>query len=113
MSVKRQITEYLDIDLDRLVWCCNRCGRELISARENYKKGCLVNQRDPRTINDPVVREGARGFSADPEWVAVLEFYCPACGVMIETETLPLGHPVTHDIELDLDALKEKAAQGR
>jgi hypothetical protein len=29
---------------------------------------------------------------------------------MIETEYLPPGHPLTHDIELDIDALKEKDA---
>ncbi len=30
------------------MWCCNRCGHELISARENYKKGCLVYiRKDP------------------------------------------------------------------
>jgi hypothetical protein len=27
---------------------------------------------------------------------------------MIENEILPLGHPVTYEIELDVDALKEK-----
>ena len=39
MGTKTQITEYLDIDLEKEVWCCNRCGHELISARENYKEG--------------------------------------------------------------------------
>jgi acetone carboxylase gamma subunit len=27
---------------------------------------------------------------------------------MIEVEALPPGHPITHDIELDMDALKTK-----
>jgi hypothetical protein len=27
---------------------------------------------------------------------------------MIENEYLPPGHPVTHDIELDIDALKKR-----
>jgi acetophenone carboxylase len=27
---------------------------------------------------------------------------------MVENEMLPPGHPVTHDIELDIDKLKEK-----
>ena len=107
MATKRQITEYLDIDLQKEMWCCNRCGKELISARENYKKGCLVRERDPRDIWDPLVDEDFF-YAPDPEWLRVVEFYCPGCGVMVENELLPPGHPVTHDIELDIDKLKSK-----
>ena len=107
MGIKRQITEYLDIDLEKEMWCCNRCGCELMSARENYKKGCLVYERDPRTIYNPVA-EGPVSFCPDPEWVRLVEFYCPNCSVMIEVEMLPPGHPITHDIELDIDKLKQK-----
>ena len=59
MDTKRQITEYLDINLEKELWCCNRCGHELISARENYKKGCLVYiRKDPNTIyNSPIEGE--------------------------------------------------------
>ena len=35
--MKRQITEYLEVDLEREVWCCNRCDKVLGPARENYK----------------------------------------------------------------------------
>ena len=41
-----------------------------------------------------------------PAWCRILEYYCPQCGTMIETEYLPPGHPPLHDIELDIDALK-------
>ena len=27
---------------------------------------------------------------------------------MIENEMLPLGHPITYDLEVDIDALKKK-----
>ena len=108
MGLKRQITECLDIDLEKEMWCCNRCGRELISARENYKRGCLVHPRDPREIYRPVIEGGEWSFCPDSTWMAVVEFYCPGCGVMVETEALPLGHPITHDIELDIDKLKQK-----
>ena len=116
---KRRITEYLDVDLDKDVWCCSRCGHELVDIHQNYKTGCLVYERDVRDIYNAVSTEGfvatpRPGFvalSADPEWVSILEFYCPGCGTMIETETLPKGHPVTYDIELDVPALKEKAAR--
>jgi len=108
MGTKRQITEYLDIDLEKELWCCNRCGYELISAGENYKKGCRVYiRKDLDTIyNSPV--KGPFSFAPEATWAMLVEFYCPGCGVMVENEMLPPGHPVTHDIELDIDALKEK-----
>lgn len=107
MSKRVRITETLDIDIGSLMWCCNRCGNELISAKENYKKGCLVYARDPREVHDPVV-QGEYSWSPDPEWIGIVEFYCPHCQVMFENEYLPLGHPITHDIELDLEALRKK-----
>jgi len=106
-----RITEYLDLDLDREMWLCNRCGRELGSARENYKKGCLLYDRDPREIH-PAIVPGAFSFSPDPLWVRIIEFYCPGCGVQLETEYLPPGHPITHDIELDLDSLRARLQAG-
>ena len=112
MEKKAQITEYLEIDLAREMWCCRKCGRELISARDNYKKGCLIYERNPRTIYDPVV-EGRWSFSPPADWVAILEFYCPDCGIMIETELLPLGHPITYDIELDIDKLNQKHLEAK
>lgn len=105
MENRRRITEYLDIDLERELWCCNRCGGDLIAARENYKKGCLVYERDPREIHRAMV-EGPYSFAPDPEWCRILEFYCPGCGTLLEVEYLPPGHPITHDIELDLEQLK-------
>ena len=106
-----RITEYLDIDLDREQWLCERCGRVLGSARESYKKGCLLYARDPREIHPPIV-EGNFSFAPDPLWVRIVEFYCPGCGTQMETEYLPPGHPITHDIEIDLDALKKRLEAG-
>lgn len=105
--MKVRITEYLDIDLGTERWCCNRCGHELGSARENYKKGCLVAERDPHSVYPPVL-DGEFTFAPDPVWIRIVEFYCPRCGTMIENEFLPAGHPPTHDIELDVDALKKR-----
>jgi len=106
-----RFTEYLDLDLDDERWHCNRCGRELTSAREDYKRGCLVHERDPREVHPPLI-EGEYTFSPDPAWVRIVEFYCPGCGVQIETEYLPPGHPLTHDIEVDVDRLKSRIASG-
>ncbi|MCZ7661771.1 MAG: acetone carboxylase subunit gamma [Thermoleophilia bacterium] len=107
--MKVQMTEYLDIDLTDESWVCRGCGRKLISARENYKHGCLVYDRDPREIHIPLIdvwQEGM-GYAPDPEWCRIIEFYCPGCGVQVEVEYLPPGHPITHDIEVDLDSLRE------
>jgi acetone carboxylase gamma subunit len=106
-----RVTEYLDLDVERERWFCNRCGHELGAARENYKRGCLLYDRDPREIHPSLV-SGEFNFSPDPLWVRIVEFYCPSCGVQMETEYLPPGHPLTWDIEMDLDSLKERLRTG-
>ncbi len=106
-----RVTEYLDLDLDREQWICNRCGRTLGPARENYKRGCLVHDRDPHEIH-PAIVPGSFSFSPDPLWVRIVEFYCPDCGTQVETEYLPPGHPITHDIEIDVEQLKERLRKG-
>lgn len=108
---KIRFTEYLDLDIDRERWTCNRCGHVLGPARDSYKKGCLVHDRDPREIHQPLVSANFN-FSPDPLWVRIVEFYCPGCGTQIETEYLPPGHPITHDIEVDIDSLKERLRKG-
>jgi acetone carboxylase, gamma subunit len=104
---RHRITEYLAIDLERERWTCQRCGHDLGNARESYKKGCLIADRDPREVHPPIV-EGEYGFAPDPDWCQIVEFYCPGCATLLETEYLPPGHPLTHDIELDIDALKAR-----
>jgi acetophenone carboxylase len=109
--MKRRITENLEVDLDRLEWRCHWCGHSLGSARESYKHGCVVAERSPHEIWRPLVDE-KHSFSYDPGWARLVEFYCPGCAAMIEMEMLPPGHPITHDIELDLDALRKRAREG-
>ncbi|MDI3328834.1 MAG: acetone carboxylase subunit gamma [Alicyclobacillaceae bacterium] len=108
-----RITEYLDLDLENEVWCCNRCGHVLASAPENYKTGLLVYERDPREIHRPLLNEEeyAYTFAPDPNWCRLLEYYCPGCGTLVETEYLVPGHPITHDIELDLEWFKRRAEE--
>jgi acetone carboxylase, gamma subunit len=106
-----RITEYLDLDIDREIWVCNRCSHLLGPARDNYKKGCLIYDRDPREVHNPIL-DGHFTFSPDPDWIRIVEFYCPGCGAQVETEYLPPGHPITWDIEIDIDSLKSKLATG-
>jgi acetophenone carboxylase len=103
-----RITEYLDIDLTTRHWTCNRCSCDLGSAERSYKEGCLIADRDPREVHRPFGLDPEFNYSFDPEWVRLVEFYCPNCVVLLETEYLPPGHPLTWDIELDLDALVGK-----
>lgn len=106
--MKVAMTEYLAIDLEREVWECRRCGREIHSARESYKEGLLVYDRDPREIHKPLLDTAkyTRTFAPHPDWCRILEYYCPSCGTMVETEYTVPGHPPLHDMEIDIDALK-------
>lgn len=102
-----RFTEYLDLDLETELWTCHDCGHRLTAARASYKTGCLVAERDPREVHAPVI-DGEYTFAPDSNWIRIVEFYCPGCGRQIETEYLPPGHPITHDIDVDIDALKAR-----
>lgn len=111
--MKIAITEYLRIDLERERWECRRCERDLGAARDNYKRGLLVRDRDPREVHRPLIDTSryAYSFAPDPAYTALLEYYCPGCGTLVETEYTVPGHPPVRDIELDIDSLKRKAAE--
>jgi acetophenone carboxylase len=103
--------QYLDLDLDGERWRCHDCGHDLGDARQNYKRGLLVHDRDPGEVHRPLI-EGEFTFSPNPEWIRIIEFYCPGCGRQVETEYLPPGHPITHDTEIDIDGLKRRLDSG-
>lgn len=111
MTERLRVTEYLELDLDERSWYCERCGHRIGPAEESYKRGCLVHQRDPREVHPPLL-DTEHSFAFDPAWTRIVEFYCPGCGTQIETEYLPPGHPITHDIEIDVDALARRLAVG-
>lgn len=111
MSAVLHITEYVDVNLDTERWSCHDCGRDLGPARENYKHGLLVAERDPREIHPPVI-DGEYTFAPNGDWIRIIEFYCPGCGRQVESEYLPPGHPLTRDIDLDVDAVKARLADG-
>lgn len=111
--MKVYITEYLCIELDSERWHCRRCDQDLGDARDNYKRGLVVYDRNPREIHRPLIDEDKYDstFSPDPAYTALLEYYCPGCGTMVETEYTVPGHPPTRDIDLNIDSLKKKAAE--
>jgi len=106
------ITEYLRINLDTEEWECRVCSHRIGPARHNYKEGLLVYDRDPIEIHPPLLdpKLYRNTFAPNPAWCAILEYYCPSCGTMIEVEYVVPGHPPVHDIELDIDALKAQWA---
>lgn len=106
--MKVYVTDALTIDLAAEQWECRACGDALGSARENYKRFMALRPRDPREIHAPIIDPSRYEFTfaPDPEWLTIVEYYCPSCGHMAEAEYLPPGHPPTHDIEFDIDALK-------
>jgi acetone carboxylase, gamma subunit len=89
------MTEYLDIDLETERWRCRRCDHDIVSARENYKTGTLVYDRDPTEVHRPLIdpERYEFTFAPDPGWCRILEFYCPGCGTMLETEYSPARSP--------------------
>lgn len=111
MTARLHVGEYLDADLDSERWHCHGCGHDFGPVRENYKHGLLVGERDPSEIHPPVI-EGEHTFSPNGEWIRIIEFYCPGCGRQVESEYLPPGHPLTQDIDLDVDAIKKRLADG-
>lgn len=108
MSTRHTVTEYLEIDLGDETWRCRRCDHEIGSARANYKHGLLIAAREPSEVHPPGF-DGASTYAPNADWCRIVECYCPGCGTQVEVEYLPPGHPLTHDIELDIDALKERA----
>ena len=111
MSIIMHVGELLDLDVEQERWLCGKCGHDIGSARDNVKRGLLVGERDPAEVHRPMI-EGPYTFSPDPEWVRILEFYCPGCGLQLETEYLPPGHPITHTTEIDLDSLRRRLQNG-
>ncbi|PWR20264.1 acetone carboxylase subunit gamma [Zavarzinia aquatilis] len=110
--MKVLVTEYLRLDLTRETWECRRCDHEIASARENYKTGLLIHDREPSEIHKPMLdpKRYDFTFAPNPRWCRILEYYCPSCGTLVETEYTVPGHPPTHDIEFDIDALKAQWA---
>lgn len=111
MSEILHVGDNLDLHLEQERWLCGKCGQDLGDAHADVKHGLLVAERDPSEIHRPLI-EAPYTFSPNPEWIRILEFYCPGCGLQIETEYLPPGHPITHTTELDLARIKARLASG-
>ena len=79
--------------LGRRACVCASCGHVYGPAAENYKLGCLINERNPEELQGP--------FAPHPDWLVYREFHCPGCGVQVEVESTPSCMPILFDVELD------------
>lgn len=106
--MKIKMTEALDIDLDKETWCCRKCNHEIGSATKSYKEGLSVYARDPREIHQSIIDPSLyeQTFAPQPEWVRIVEYYCPQCALLVEAEYLPPGHPPLMDMDFNLTSLR-------
>ena len=109
---RETITEYLEIDLETESWHCRVCDHRIGSAREDYKRGLLLHDRDPREVFEARIA-AEYSYAPDPAWCRLVEYYCPGCATQVEVEYAPPGHPLLRDIEIDVDALKERQVRLR
>lgn len=109
--MKLTLTEALAIDLDSATWCCRRCDHPHGSMEKSYKEGLLAYARDPREIHAAILDPAQYGqtFAPQPEWVRIVEYYCPQCALLVEAEYLPPGHPPVDDMRFDLESLRALA----
>jgi len=108
---KVRVTESLDIDLDSEKWCCHACGTAMNSAREPYMKGSLVYEKPTNELYGDTIKlskDTSISYSPNPDYMRLIEFYCPGCGALLSVQYLPPGHPIPTDIQLDVDKLKAK-----
>jgi acetophenone carboxylase len=92
------LTEYLDLVVvngARHLGCA-RCGHVLCDARENYKAHALRIDRPIQAAN-PLIGDPQRFIDAAVEF---RQFYCPACGGLIENEVSRAEDPLLQDIQL-------------
>jgi acetone carboxylase gamma subunit len=109
-----RVTESLDIDLESEKWCCHSCGAAMKSAREPYMKGALVYETPANEIYGDAIKlskDTTISYAPDPDFMRVIEFYCPACGALLSVQYLPPGHPIPVEIQLDIDQLKARHAE--
>ena len=85
---RMRITETVEIDLDKEMWCCSRCHAEIHPARESYLKGCLVYERPADEIYGPPIPikqdSAAISYAPEPDFMRIVEF----TWVILDTELI-------------------------
>ena len=98
-----QIHKYLELDTDALTISCRQCGTELCGADQNYREHSAMRTGPVTDAGVPFVPpEDKLGQKTDLEF---REFFCPDCGVLLQTEFAQEDDPLLHDIDIDVDSL--------
>jgi len=80
------------------------CGQEFGDYRENWKLSALIYERD----NLEKLQELYPGPRApNPDWMVLREYFCPNCGVLLETEAVPSAYPILFNFLPDEETLDE------
>jgi acetone carboxylase gamma subunit len=77
---------------------CTRCGHVYGPVTENHKLAAKLERSSVQEV--PGVGDPAR-YGLD-DTLEFRRFYCPGCGVQIETELARPDEPVRWDVQLDL-----------
>jgi N-methylhydantoinase B len=75
---------------------CLRCEASLGAAAENYKLTALIEEAELGEAN-PYIGDPARYVD---EAMVFRRFYCPGCGVLLDTEVARASDAPLHDIEI-------------
>ncbi|HMN78306.1 MAG TPA: acetone carboxylase subunit gamma, partial [Burkholderiaceae bacterium] len=99
----REVTANLAVRSDpaasgkaRKRWCCIGCANDLGPLGGNYKDACAMLEA-PITASNPHVGDYRRYIDDEPVF---RQYFCPACGRLIENEIARVGDPPLRDIEL-------------
>ena len=70
--------------------CCVACKGSLAAANESWKARAALSEL-------PVARLPGAGLGVDRD-VVIRQFSCPACGVLLDSETALPGDPFLEDV---------------
>lgn len=70
------------------------CGHDLAAGDTNFKEACAVRERSTADIG-----EGYASFAVEmAAQMCFREFFCPTCGVRLNTEVARVGDPFLWDV---------------
>jgi acetone carboxylase gamma subunit len=78
----------------------SRGGFDFGDYRRNWKLNALIFERDTDELMDEVY---PRMMGADPRWMTLREYYCPASLTLLDVEAVPPGYPIVHAFQPDLE----------
>jgi N-methylhydantoinase B len=75
---------------------CFRCSRSLGPSNENYKLSTIMDESPVGTAN-PYIIDPQRHIK---ERIVLRRYYCPGCGVILDTDVSRAEEPPLWDIQI-------------